>query len=51
MEEESYLPASKYTSFTFPEGPGTSTIVRLMRVNFFAKTKTKTNRGNLPQSG
>ena len=30
------------------EGPGTSTIARLMRVNFFAKTKT--NIGNLPLS-
>ena len=29
-------------------GPGTSTIARLMSVNFFAKTKT--NMGNLPLS-
>ena len=35
-------------SFVFPNGPGTSTIERLMRVNFFAKTKT--NIGNLPLS-
>ena len=36
------------TSFVFPGGPGTSAIVRLMRVNFFAKTKT--NIDNLPLS-
>ena len=35
-------------SFVFPDGPGTSTIERLMRVNFFAKTKT--NIGNLSLS-
>ena len=27
-------------SLVFPDGPGTSAIARLMRVNFFAKTKT-----------
>ena len=30
----------------FSDGPGTSTIAKLMRVNFFAKTKT--NVGNMP---
>ena len=35
-------------SFVFPDGPGTSKIERLMRVNFF--TKTKPNIGNLPLS-
>ena len=34
--------------FRIPDGPGTSTIARLMGVNFFAKTKT--NVGNLPLS-
>ena len=34
--------------FRIPDGPGTSTTARLMRVNFF--TKTKTNMGNLPRS-
>ena len=29
-----------------PDGPGASTIAKLMRVNFFAKTKT--NKGNMP---
>ena len=36
-------------SFVFPDGPGTSAIARLMRVNFFEK-KTKTNIDNLPLS-
>ena len=40
--------SSIQASFVFPDGPGTSTIARLMRVNFFAKTKT--NIGNLPLS-
>ena len=31
-----------------PDGPGASTIAKLMRVNFFAKTKT--NKGNMPMS-
>ena len=35
-------------SFLFPDGPGTSPISRLMRVNFFGKTKT--NIDNLPLS-
>ena len=34
------------TSFVFPNGPKTSTIARLMRVNFFAKAKI--NIGNFP---
>ena len=34
--------------FVFPDGPGKSTIARLMRVNFFAETKT--NIVNLPLS-
>ena len=39
----------KIGKFRIPcEGPGTSTIARLMQVNFFAKTKT--NIGNLPLS-
>ena len=32
----------------FPDGPGASTIARLIRVNFFSKTKT--NIGNMPMS-
>ena len=36
-------------SFVFPDGPGTSAIARLMRVNFFEK-KTKPNIDNLPLS-
>ena len=35
-------------SFVFPDSPGTSAIAKLMRVNFFAKTKT--NIDNLPLS-
>ena len=31
-----------------PDGPGASTIAKLMRFNFFAKTKT--NKGNMPMS-
>ena len=46
--ESSSVRAFWSASFVFPDGPGASTIARLMLVNFFAKTKT--NIGNLPLS-
>ena len=40
--------ARKVTGTFEKRAPGASTIAKLMRVNFFAKTKT--NKGNMPMS-
>ena len=39
VEKTLTLPCRLWTIWTFPDGPGASTIARLTRVNFFAKAK------------
>ena len=39
VEKTLTLPCRLWTIWTFPDGPGASTIARLTQVNFFAKTK------------